>query len=128
MTCEDWQAFLHDYVLGDLGEPARRLLDRHTEECAGCLSEARALQVVDRSLAELPDRTVPGHVADRVLAALPVRTSWRGELARLAAAALLAACIAGALTVPDPVQAASDAARKIVSAFPSEPPSFLQGD
>jgi len=89
MTCDDWRAFAHDYVLGDLSDPARALLDAHAASCASCLGEARALQQVDRRLREDPEVTPPPDLARRALEGSAVRR--RSELWRVAAALLLAA-------------------------------------
>jgi anti-sigma factor RsiW len=93
MTCSDWKAFLHDYVLGDLSDPARELMGHHAGTCPSCLGEARALQVVDRGLRDEPWREPLKGLADRALrpAAAP---SIRRELARLAAALALACGLA----------------------------------
>jgi anti-sigma factor RsiW len=88
MTCDEWRTFLHDYVLGDLNEPARELLARHAESCATCLAEARVLQFVDRRLRDEARLEPPRGLADRALSAAPVRI--RRELWRVAAALLLA--------------------------------------
>src|SRR6185503_2090873 len=122
MNCEDWRAFLHDYVLGDLNEPARDLLARHAESCAGCLAEARALQWVDRRLREEARLEPPRGLANRALSAGPVRI--RRELWRVAAALLLAGGVgvaasagAGASSLPDEVRSGRrvlvDAARLV---------------
>lgn len=88
MLCEEWRAFLHDYVLGDLNEPARELLARHAQSCASCLAEARVLQFVDRRLRDEARLEPPRGLGERALSAAPVRFSR--ELRRVAAALLLA--------------------------------------
>jgi len=101
MTCDDWKAFLHDYVLGDLSDPARELMDRHAGACSTCLGEARALKLVDRRLREEPLMEPAKDLAARALR--PVAPAQiRRELARLAAALLLAGgLVAGAGLVAD---------------------------
>jgi hypothetical protein len=109
MNCEDWRAFLHDYVLGDLTEPARELLARHAESCAPCLAEARVLQLVDRRLREEARLEPPRGLADRALSAAPAR--FNRDLWRVAAALLLAGGIgvaaaagAGSDRIPEEVR------------------------
>src|SRR5262245_3548338 len=100
MTCDEWRAFAHDYVLGDLSDPARELLDRHAASCAACLGEARALQRADRLLREDPAVTPPPDLSRLALASTP-RRRW-GELRRVAAAVLVAGAIgAASLSLPD---------------------------
>jgi len=122
MNCDDWRAFLHDYVLGDLHEPARELLARHAESCATCLAEARVLQFVDRRLREEARLEPPRGLADRALSPGPVRI--KRELWRVAAALLLAGGVgvaaaagAGAGSLPQEVRSGPrvlvDAARLV---------------
>ena len=88
MNCDDWKAFAHDYVYGDLNVPARELLDRHAASCASCLNEARQLQFVDRRLRQEPVLEPPAGLWKRALEAGPARQSR--ELWRVAATLLLA--------------------------------------
>ena len=101
MNCDEWKAFLHDYVLADLSDPARELLDRHAGACPACLGEARALKLLDRRLREEPMKAPPKNLAARALR--PAKSApIRRELARLAAAILLAGGLAaGAGLVAD---------------------------
>jgi anti-sigma factor RsiW len=119
MTCDDWRAFAHDYVLGDLSEPARALLDAHAESCASCLGEARALQRVDRRLREDPVVAPPPDLAKRALEGFAVRR--RSELWRVAAALLLAAGVGSMATlVPEDwsrVPGAMSKAARLVPTF-----------
>jgi len=95
MNCDAWKPFAHDYVFGDLSDPAREALDRHAESCASCLNEARLLQLVDRRLRQEPVVEPPAGLWKRALEDAPARPSR--ELWRVAAALLLAGGI-GVLT------------------------------
>ena len=93
MICDEWKALSHDYVFGDLSDPARELLDRHAGACASCLVEARLLKLVDRRLLEERAPDPPAGLTRRALEEAPSRL-WR-ELRGVAAALL----VAGALGV-----------------------------
>ena len=120
MNCDDWKAFAHDYVFGDLNDPARELLDAHAASCASCLGEARILKLVDRRLRDEPAVAPPAGLGRRAMQPAPTR--GRRELWRVAAALLLAGGI-GAFTsrLPDELRRApeylSEAAQKIPSIF-----------
>ena len=88
MNCDAWKPFAHDYVFGDLSDPAREALDRHAASCASCLNEARLLQLVDRRLRQEPVLEAPAGLWRRALETAAVRPSR--ELWRVAAALLLA--------------------------------------
>ena len=98
MTCDDWKAFAHDYVFGDLSDPARELLDRHAASCASCLGEAGRLQNVDRRLRQVPVLDPPAGLARRALEDAPART--RRELWRVAAVLLVAGVLGAFITLP----------------------------
>ena len=126
MTCDEWRAFTHDYVFGDLHAPARELLDGHAASCASCLGEARLLKFVDQRLREEPTLTPPPGLARRALEEAPARPGR--ELWRIAAALLLAGGIGAASAssdftrqLPDDVRRApryfSEAAQEIPSFF-----------
>lgn len=118
MTCDEFRPFLHEYVLGDLGAPARQILDRHANECAACLAEADALQKVDRALASQPVQPVPPGLTDRLMARLPAPgRSFRREARRLAAAALLVIGLGAAASVG----AVRDSAEEAISKVPMTP-------
>ena len=121
MTCDDWKAFVHDYVLGDLTPPAKALLDRHAEDCPSCLAEARMLQAVDRHLAGDPAIPAPAGLADRVMDRIPRRASFRGELVRLAAALLLVTGLGGAATLA----AVQETSRRLIPADIQSAPGLL---
>ena len=100
MTCDDWRSFLHDYVLGDLGDPARQLLDRHAESCPGCLGEAGILKLVDRRLREEPALEPPPGLGRRALEVAPARFGremWRVAAGLLLAGGIGAASVSGAV-------------------------------
>lgn len=125
MNCDDWKAFAHDYVFGDLHDPARELLDGHAASCSSCLGEARLLKLVDRRLREEPAVVPPPGLGRRALE--PVPASPGRELWRVAATLLLAGGI-GTLAVtsgfarhlPDDVRRAPEVmsgAAKSIPAF-----------
>lgn len=92
MSCDEWKAFLQDYVTGALSDPARAAIDRHLSECADCFSEARAHRIVEDRLRNQPAIPVPAGLVDRVVRAAAPAPSFRfrRELVRMAAAALVA--------------------------------------
>ena len=124
MNCDDWKAFTHDYVFGDLNEPARELLDAHAASCSSCLSEARILKFVDRRLREEAVVVPPPGLGRRVLE--PEPASPGRELWRVAATLLLAGGI-GALAVtsgfarhlPDDVRRAPEVMSGAAKTFPA---------
>ncbi len=99
MNCDEWRLFLQDYVDGVLSEPARRAIDRHLSDCAGCFADARTHRQIVEGLAResIPS---PG-LADRIMARIPhPALGWKRELIRLAAAAALVVGLGlGALAV-----------------------------
>jgi anti-sigma factor RsiW len=111
MTCDDWKAFAHDYVFGDLSDSARERLDRHAESCSSCLREAGTLKAVDRRLRQVPEVEPPAHLSRRALEDAPART--RRELWRVAAVLLVAGVLGAFITLPDDVSFLSQAARLI---------------
>lgn len=111
MTCEDWKAFVHDYVLGDLSDPAREVLDLHAGSCPSCLGEARALKLVDRTLKLEPAVEPPPDLGRRALESIaerPRREYWRIAAALLLAGVLGAASATGAVSrrLPEEVRSA----------------------
>lgn len=89
MTCDEWRAFLQDYVDGALSGPAQNAIDRHLSECAGCFADARAHKQVAARLAGEPLLEPPAGLVDRVMKELQPVGSWKREVWRLAAAAAL---------------------------------------
>jgi len=114
MICDEWKSFLHDYVLGDLGDAARELLDRHAASCAVCLGEARVLKLVDRRLREEPAIEPPAGLERRALEEIPARVGR--EIWRVAAALLLAGGI-GALSVSGLADLLPDDVRAVPATF-----------
>lgn len=122
MHCDEWKSFAHDYVYGDLGEPARHLLDGHAASCASCLGEARLLKLVDRSLREEPALQPPPGLHRRALEGAAPRAGreiWRVAAALLLAGGIGAASVSSAVRnrIPDDLRRApgvlSEAARLI---------------
>ncbi len=95
MTCDEWRAFLQDYVDGGLSEPAKVMIDRHLSECAPCFDDARAHRGVQNWLSSRPELEPPASLVDRVMESTrrPVG-GWRRELIRIAAAAMFVAGLA----------------------------------
>ncbi len=123
MTCDEWKAFAHDYVFGDLHDPARELLDRHAESCASCLAEAGILKLVDRRLRDEPALEAPPGLGRRALETAPARPGR--ELWRVAAALLLAGGIAAVSVIsgvekelPDDVRSAPRLLFKAAGSLP----------
>lgn len=94
MTCDEWRLFLQDYIDGGLSDPARQAIDRHLSECGACFADARAHKQVAGFLEGQPILEPPPGLADRVAASIRP-PSWRREIARVAAAAVLLAGLAG---------------------------------
>lgn len=110
MNCDEWRLFLQDYVDGALSEPARRAIDRHLSDCAGCFADARTHRQVVEGLAQ--GAAPPTGLADRVMQRIPRPASWKRELVRLAAAAALVVGLglsAFALAPKEPVAHAKSA-------------------
>ena len=99
MNCDEWKFFLQDYVDGVLSEPARRAIDRHLSDCAGCFADARTHRRIVEGLAQ--GAPTPPGLADRIMARTPQPAlGWKRELIRLAAAAALVVGLGfGALAV-----------------------------
>lgn len=92
MSCDEWKAFLQDYLSGGLSETARAAVERHLSDCPACFAEARAHKLVENHLAGQPVLDVPAGLIDRIVdAAMPRRVSrFRHEVFRVAAAFLAA--------------------------------------
>jgi anti-sigma factor RsiW len=100
MSCDEWKAFLQDYLAGGLSDTAKSAVERHLSDCAPCFAEARAHKLVEKHLAEQPVLDVPAGLVDRIVdRAVPKRVSrFRHELLRVAAA-FVAAISLGAAAV-----------------------------
>ncbi len=124
MSCPPFD--LRDYVLNELGDPERRLVETHVKTCGACREELDRLRVTETALLSLPDEEIPqriGFVSDPVFE--PSRLSrwgkafW-GSAARVAfaSAAMLSAAIVysaatrpGTAPAPDRVDLAAVEAR-----------------
>jgi anti-sigma factor RsiW len=122
MTCDEWKAFAHDYVFGDLNDPARELLDRHAASCASCLNEAGLLKLVDRRLRQEPALPAPAGLGKRALEQAPARGGreiWRVAAALLFAGGIGAWSVSGlADRLPDDVRAAPGAFTRAAQFLP----------
>jgi predicted anti-sigma-YlaC factor YlaD len=101
MNCDVWRVFLQDYLDGALSEPAKAAIDRHLSDCAACLADARAHRQATGLLENQAVVEPPAGLVDRVMARIGrAAGSWRRELHRHAAAALLLVAVGfGGLTV-----------------------------
>lgn len=99
MSCSPFD--LRDYVLDELAEPERQLVEQHTRSCAVCREELQRLGATRAALLTLPDEEIPqriGFVSDAVFEVSPVRRWFRafwGSAARLgfASAAMVSAAL-----------------------------------
>ncbi len=86
MNCDEWKAFLQDYLAGVLSDPARAAIERHLSDCATCFADARAHKMVETHLRGQPELDVPAGLVDRIMAQVPKpQHVFQRELLRIAA-------------------------------------------
>jgi anti-sigma factor RsiW len=114
MSCSPFD--LRDYVLDELAEPERRLVEQHARGCSACRQELEQLGATRSALLALPDEEIPrriGFVSDPVFEPSPARRWWQafwGSSAKLgfaSAAMLSAALVFSAATRPAPAPASA---------------------
>jgi len=114
MSCPPFD--LRDFVLNELADSDRRLVEAHLLSCDACRDEADRLRTTQAALLSLRDEEIPqriGFVSDRVFEPSGFRRWWQafwGSAARLgfaSAAMLSAAIVVFALTRPAPAPPAS---------------------
>ena len=67
MKCNDAKYMLDDYLGNALSIPEREQLIRHTESCAGCHKELRALELLQSALRDMPVEPAREFFARQVL-------------------------------------------------------------
>ena len=86
MNCDEWKAFLQDYLAGVLSDPARAAIERHLSDCTACFADARAHKMVETHLRGQVELDVPPGLVDRIMAHVPKpQHVFRRELVRIAA-------------------------------------------
>jgi anti-sigma factor RsiW len=112
MSCSPFD--LRDYLLGELAQPDRRLLEKHVDACSGCREELDRLQVTQAALRSLTEEEIPQRIAfvsDKVFEPSPWRRAaqafWSSSarLGFVSAAMLSCALVVTALYRPAPAPA-----------------------
>lgn len=67
LVCREVVQLLNDYLDGTLTGAQRDEVDRHLEECDGCLAFLQQLQLATRLTATLTEDDVPAPVIDALL-------------------------------------------------------------
>jgi anti-sigma factor RsiW len=102
---------LRDYILNELADRERRLVETHIASCEGCREELDRLKATEAALLSVADEEIPrriGFVSDRVFEPSPIRRWWQAlwnsgpRLGFASAAMLSAAIMVFALTRPAP--------------------------
>ena len=102
MTCQDYEAYLDDYVDGALASPVREACDGHLTTCAACRALTTDLQTIRTATRSL-ERQVPSpQVWYRLAAAIDAEprgfaATWLGGW-RAAAAAVTCVLLVGSLS------------------------------
>ena len=88
---------LKAYVVGEMTQPERGMVDDHVRGCQSCREELDRLNLTQAALASLEDEEIPRRIAfvsDRVFEPRWWQTMWRsGPVMGFASSALLAAAI-----------------------------------
>jgi anti-sigma factor RsiW len=88
---------LRDYLLGELAEEERRLVEKHVDECHGCREELDRLSLTQAALHSLRDEEMPRRIAfvsDKVFEPRWWQRVWAsGPRLGFASASVLAAAI-----------------------------------
>lgn len=69
MNCDEFVELVTAYLEGTLDEATERRFAGHLAECDGCDRYLDQIRDTVGTLATLPDRSLPAHARDRLLAA-----------------------------------------------------------